>query len=784
MDTDQDHPVLPFQLQFEKPVASQIKIAEWNPEKDLLAMVTNDSKILLHRFNWQRLWTISTGKCVTSLCWRPDGKAVAVGLDDGTVALHDVENGKLMRSLKSHAVAVNCLNWEEDGPFLPAECVISASYEDRTSRFFPPAPRIPRMPGLVSGDGGFMDDNEDFPDLSGSAHQRFNILCSGDKEGTICFCIFGIIPVGKIDIHNLHISTKHVDTPVAYHLKNASVSKIALSKDLCRLVVVCSGELVKDSADTTNTHHLGHNGLGLHSLVLDTSIFRRRKNELNQVAQQASNIKDLNEVIRASLSVMRKQWSDAMHAFHEKFSSLSNLIMDNGLDSSPQEEFLSLLGGARTSPAIHQFLVNSLTEAGVKRISKAVGTAGKELQLIVLDHVQPAAEMIGFRMGELRGLSRWRARFKGIGLDAKLTNSATERAGMFLVQIERFQRVLSSVNEQFSNFFSWLLKCIKILMAEPSDQLQPFNTELVIIFLKFLYNQDPVRRLLECSVVEDSIEVDSQTTGRVKELIQFGGFLDCKYLQNTLAKEFELLETSFNVAFHMPSTVISKKILCEDFTSLFPLISIAKSDIVNIPSSIAYYKDASDTMANQSHQCGWVDYISFGIPDESLPDISNCVGLLRSTVDASVDIKTGYTSLESILLKIPDGYDLVDLYSYKESEIILLLNEKVSTSESSANAVMMSLRGSELPFVTLTQSTCLSTWILHELKDSVVEIKIENEKARTIPNLVVAPLAVSASRGVACVFTWRKSALVYILEEDEEEDGSTEEEYVALTLNK
>jgi anaphase-promoting complex subunit 4 len=61
METDETDRVLPFQLQFDKPVASQVKIAEWNPEKDLLAMVTEDSKILLHRFNWQRLWTISPG---------------------------------------------------------------------------------------------------------------------------------------------------------------------------------------------------------------------------------------------------------------------------------------------------------------------------------------------------------------------------------------------------------------------------------------------------------------------------------------------------------------------------------------------------------------------------------------------------------------------------------------------------------------------------------------------------------------------------------------------------
>ncbi|KAF8029722.1 hypothetical protein BT93_E2220 [Corymbia citriodora subsp. variegata] len=60
MKTDEgSRHVLPFQLQFDKPLASQVKMAEWNPEKDLLAMVTEDSKVVLHRFNWQRLWTIS-----------------------------------------------------------------------------------------------------------------------------------------------------------------------------------------------------------------------------------------------------------------------------------------------------------------------------------------------------------------------------------------------------------------------------------------------------------------------------------------------------------------------------------------------------------------------------------------------------------------------------------------------------------------------------------------------------------------------------------------------------
>ena len=51
-------------------------------------------------------------------------------------------------------------------------------------------------------------------------------------------------------------------------------------------------------------------------------------------------------------------------------------------------------------------------------------------------------------MGELRGLSRWRARYGGIGLDEKLIDNATERVGMLLVQIVRFLQILSSVIQQ------------------------------------------------------------------------------------------------------------------------------------------------------------------------------------------------------------------------------------------------------------------------------------------------------------------------------------------------
>lgn len=56
--------------------------------------------------------------------------------------------------------------------------------------------------------------------------------------------------------------------------------------------------------------------------------------------------------------------------------------------------------------------------------------------------------MIGFRLGELRGLSKWRSRYQSVGLDETLIDNATEKAGMLLIQLQRFMRALSSSIQQ------------------------------------------------------------------------------------------------------------------------------------------------------------------------------------------------------------------------------------------------------------------------------------------------------------------------------------------------
>ncbi|KAK3435584.1 hypothetical protein EUGRSUZ_C00011 [Eucalyptus grandis] len=55
------------------------------------------------------------------------------------------------------------------------------------------------MPGLVPGETGLTDDGQDsFVVLSNSSKQCFNILCSGDENGVLCFSIFGVFPIGNV----------------------------------------------------------------------------------------------------------------------------------------------------------------------------------------------------------------------------------------------------------------------------------------------------------------------------------------------------------------------------------------------------------------------------------------------------------------------------------------------------------------------------------------------------------------------------------------------------------
>jgi anaphase-promoting complex subunit 4 len=83
---------------------------------DLLALATQDGQVAVHRLAWnpssmQQLWNVTPEATVTALCWKPDGKILAVGHSDGVLTLLDVENGDASGRQALHVSPVLAISW-------------------------------------------------------------------------------------------------------------------------------------------------------------------------------------------------------------------------------------------------------------------------------------------------------------------------------------------------------------------------------------------------------------------------------------------------------------------------------------------------------------------------------------------------------------------------------------------------------------------------------------------------------------------------------------------------
>ena len=135
---------MPFEVLegFPKGCGGDVLAMEWCPTMDLIALITSDSQILVHRVTWQRLFVISVDEQpVRCLAWRPDGKQLAAGHADGSVTLYDVEDGEQLSRHREHPSPLCLFSWVEAAPagrqLSPAGCTPCASAAHATPPLFP-----------------------------------------------------------------------------------------------------------------------------------------------------------------------------------------------------------------------------------------------------------------------------------------------------------------------------------------------------------------------------------------------------------------------------------------------------------------------------------------------------------------------------------------------------------------------------------------------------------------------------------------------------------------------
>ncbi len=88
----------------------------WSPDGKKLALGSNDWSIHVWDVDAERVMRVLESQTeVYSVTWSPASDLLACGSKDGTIHIWNIESGQLLHTLRQHSGAVHCVAWSPDG---------------------------------------------------------------------------------------------------------------------------------------------------------------------------------------------------------------------------------------------------------------------------------------------------------------------------------------------------------------------------------------------------------------------------------------------------------------------------------------------------------------------------------------------------------------------------------------------------------------------------------------------------------------------------------------------
>ncbi|KAB1282567.1 Anaphase-promoting complex subunit 4 [Camelus dromedarius] len=411
-----------FRVVGEKQLPQEIIFLVWSPKRDLIALANTAGEVLLHRLaSFHRVWSFppneNTGKEVTCLAWRPDGKLLAFALaDTKKIVLCDVEKPESLHSFSVEA-PVSCMHWME----VTVESSVLTSFynaEDESNLLLPKLPTLPKNYSNTSKI--FSEENSDeIIKLLGDV--RLNILVLGGSAGFIELYAYGMFKIARV--------TGIVGTCLA----------LCLSSDLKSLSVVT--EVSAGGASEVSYFQL------------ETNLLYSFLPEVTRMARKFTHISALLQYINLSLTCMCEAWEEILMQMD---SRLTKFVQEKNTTTSVQDEFMDLLLWGKASAELQTLLMNQLTVKGLKKLGQSIESSYSSIQKLVISHLQSGSESLLYHLSELKGMASWKQKYEPLGLDAAGIEDAITAVGSFILKANELLQVIDSSMKNFKAFFRWL----------------------------------------------------------------------------------------------------------------------------------------------------------------------------------------------------------------------------------------------------------------------------------------------------------------------------------------
>ncbi|KAL4858703.1 Anaphase-promoting complex subunit 4 [Chlorella vulgaris] len=739
-----------------------------------------------------------------ALEWRPDGKQLAVGLEDGTLLLLNTEDGEVQHKaqlLPDSALVV--INWTEAAlasqdsanPAQQPQAMASSQLQgDRARRMFaPPPPPVPPATAGLSVGYTTCGRSGSSTQAWGPQAQQLAVLACASAAGDVVLCTSRLFPLAQLEL------------PSLLGCPRLELLRLATEPSLQQLTVCW-----RDARADADPH------TALHLSVVSTRHVGRHAAQLHRLSAEAAHVGALLEGCQQTFDAASKEWQTAMRECEGSRSRLAALMADYGSSGEPATELQSLLATGAVGGALQQYITSGLGETGLKALARAVDGAVCSAHNLLTDHLQPQLEQLAFRLAELRGLALclpWR---RITGLQPEQVAAAELAALRLVLQAEAVRRQLVAAGAQYRSFFSWLLIVLRrmqedasdVMVGHPRSQLQAVEQ-----FLLGQYRRDTIGPLLGSTggTSNRGSSLDGEATpaeaaaaapaagGSMLDLVMevLGRQAPVQAADSTaavgaapsdngaacdsgasrgggsgsttggtsiggssLAQMLQVLRAACQAAFSSTSDVAKPTLSLSSTLTLGPA-----------PSALAAaYLPGSATAATA---VGW--------------EGQSQMMVLRRARQHTAD--NAQAVIEAALLQLPSDTRVADLSFYKDGQLALLVAPCSSSTEpdSSPASRLMLVPQQHLHFVQLPGELLAGSDVLR-LCQALLEGEGSGGEAGGLPlpadcrqralpySAVQAPLAASASRGVACVLAGLQRVLLYDLEEDDEQEAEEEEE--------
>ncbi|XP_066462138.1 anaphase-promoting complex subunit 4 isoform X3 [Eleutherodactylus coqui] len=742
----------------EKQLPHEIIFMSWSPTRDLIALVNKAGEVLLHRLaNIQRVWILppneNTGKEVTCLAWRPDGKILAFGLaDTKKVVLCDVEKPESLHSFSVES-PVSCMQWME---VTEENSVLKSFYsaEDEANVLLP---RLPALPKNYNATAKIFSEEKSDEIIKFLGDVRLNALVLGGVSGEIEIYAYGMYKIATI-------------TEVF-----GSCLGLCLSSDLRSLSVVT--ELT-----TASTPEITY-------FQLDTSLLSEYLPEVTRMARKFTHISTLLQYIKLSLTCMCEAWEEILMQMD---SRLTKFVQEKNTSTSVQDEFMELLLWGKASPELQALLMNQLTVKGLKKLGQSVESSYSTIQKLVISHLQSGSEALLYHLSELKGMALWKQKYQPLGLDAKAIEDAITSVGSFILKANELLQVIDGGMKNFKAFFRWLYVAM-LRMSEDHvlpelNKMTQKDISFVADFLTEYFNEAPelynqkgkyfnVERVGQYVKDEDENLMSPPSTEgnqwfnfvQGSAALKESPLLFPYYPEKSLHFVKRQMEAVIDQCLAKPADVIGRSV---HQTLCIPLYHAAKSEelgprLISLPS----------LWNDKSRNLHYMMFCMRGSADTKLFIFRQPTDVSRTVNDAFVAVEFG-GSLNSSKCENPESlrYGCLDARFYEDEVVTLVLKDNAEAEGRDRILALLPLssvysaEGADCPFIRDP-----SKRLEQQSADIPARTVCLESQWRVLENIKAHYVSVNGYRKVASVLS-SNLRHVRVFEMDVEDDGEADEE--------